>query len=381
MKSENNISRKFRFVHVFCIDSVEFNHRVINIVLNTDSYNSCDHLFVTSNKILFNEYKECCNIEYMIDSEWRGIKLVNHFGNEADWIIIHGLPNPQYSVKIDRNLLSRIIWRTWGGDVTVPYHYSSIKDAFKHINWILSGDYKLIYSDIRASILWPGIVKRFYAIGVSGIADELQIEEIYDAHKYYYLPYICDFHYDSRERVYDDYYHIMIEHSGYDRGHCELLDMFKRYEDKNIMLHFVLSYGNKEYINRVIEYIKNTWNGRFEIVKNIKSYEDYLKWFKGIDALILNGKKSYALGTISDALRSGKKIFLNRYGILSKAFEMENLPFQYVDEIQNMTFGEFSSEYKYSIDNESSTLAVPNYDKVVHSFNNMFLELYAARNF
>ncbi len=169
------IEGHFDFVHVFYNDSIGFNQNVIDIVHDCEDYGPSNHLFVTRNQELFENNQSSCNIVLMKDDELCGINLINSYGLKGDWIIAHGLPSPQYSIKIDKKLVNRIIWRTWGTDVIVPFHYSSPLEILKHLNWIIHGDYKYVFTDLKASILWPRIAKKFYSIGVSGVRYDISI--------------------------------------------------------------------------------------------------------------------------------------------------------------------------------------------------------------
>ena len=143
------------------------------------------------------------------------------------------------------------------------------------------------------------------------------------------------------------------------------------------MIHVNLSYGDSDYINSVVGYINQNWNGDVEIVVDSMDLKHYIEWVNGMDAVILDGIMSYALGNISIATYLGKKIFLNRKGVIKKGFEVEDIPFSYIDDIEKMSFEEFKEGFDYKLELGDCSIVGFTYGQVIDNYKMMFRELKA----
>lgn len=59
-----------------------------------------------------------------------------------------------------------------------------------------------------------------------------------------------------------------------------------------------------------------------------------------MDVIIFNYLPSCGLGNLGMFLTLGKKIFLNRKGVLQKGLQAENIKFHFTDELLTMTYEE-----------------------------------------
>ena len=118
--------------------------------------------------------------------------------------------------------------------------------------------------------------------------------------------------------------------------------------DQPIHFFLIFSYGDKAYINEVEKKIGENWDEKVTIIKEFFPYDKYIKLLNMMDIAILDSKRSYALGNISILIGLKKKIFLNRDGILRRAFEMEKIPFCFTDTLKDITYQELLEPLDYS---------------------------------
>ena len=168
---------------------------------------------------------------------------------------------------------------------------------------------------------------------------------------------------------------IMVGHAGNEiDNHINILKKMKKYENNNIMIYIVLSYGNEEYISEVKRYIKNEWSNKVEIIDNFLPIDKYNNLMSKMDIVILDGKKSYALGNIGMLLNLGKTIYLNEDGIIKEAFDKENIPYRCTNEIGNVSYDSFSNLKSYELKNESSFI-YRNSNDVICSWKKMIEDI------
>lgn len=347
--------KKYKFIHIFLHNSVWFNKLVIDMILE-DSKRFCsrEHIFVTVCEELYNIYQDKC---HMLFADMKGadeLSIINAYGNLGEWIIVHSMPGLWWAnCTINEELLPRIVWRTWGHDLTLGRYYPDLKSVIFHLRWIIHGDYKLIIKDFKNSRTYrrkmKDIVCRFRAVGLGDSIDSVILGKYVPPEKQYILPYAEKDAYsivlnNENNESEDGYYHVMVGHSGLGDNHIKLTQLLKKYENYPIMLHYILSYGDADYIQRVIDFIKENWHGAYDIILEGKPFHDYANYVSYMDAAILDGKGSYALGNLSMLAFYGKKLFLNKKGIISRFFVQNGISHVFTQNIRKMSFDEFISD-------------------------------------
>lgn len=268
-----------------------------------------------------------------------------------------------------------MLWRTWGYDVESLYDQEAERQMKN------SNRFVWIYLTIRN--MWRVYgrrrIRKIYAVGIANIVDELNVRECYGVKRVYRMPYPSREEYEILGKLEetcseDGLKHIMIGHSGYrpDR-HCEVVDLLRRFEGERLMLHLALAYSDPQYINEVKEYVHKHWKGEVEFNEKRLGYEEYAKYVNNMDAIIFDCLPSCGLGNLAMFLSLGKKIFLNRHGILQKGLQAENIKFHFTDELLTMTYDELVQKEEYSLPAET-TLSVFPYLECV----NMWKEVYDA---
>lgn len=368
-----------KYAHFLIHNSVGWNKIFIEMIVSDNRFQLDNHLFITVNEELYSIFKNKCDIIYESINDYS--KLVNKYGDEACWLILHSLPAGWgRDFRIDKKFYDKIIWRTWGHDSSPARYYSGLLSILRHPKWILKGDWKLVLKDIKNMRGFKKL-RQFKAIGLGSSIDRFAILKYFRNKKKANTYVLCYgqpgeyevLHENKSNNSQDGLYHVMVGHSGYGDDHIKIIDMLKPYEKEKIKLHFILSYGEKDYIESVVRYIKDNWHGQYEVLSESLSYNDYSNYLSYMDAAILDGMESYALGNVAILMFYGKKVFLNTKGLLSYAFTKFNIYHESTDKIGKLSFDEFIQPVKGCTQNERYHLLT--YDGILELWKQMFDDL------
>jgi len=385
VNAQNDLKREYRYVHLFLHSNKGFNLKLIrNLCDPENGFNVDEHLFVTPHKPLYEEVRGICHIEYTEAESYKSkMRMVNQYGDRADWIFIHSLP-PEASRwirQVKDEFLPRIIWRTWGHDV-IPYSYERLHSKKSWIRNMILGFYTPVYNLLkkRSYTIGKKKLQQIYGVGIANVIDAINVKEAYGLSKTYRMPYgmqgygiLKDL---PQNGSWDDgYYHIMIGHSGASNDrHCESVDQLKKFENEKIMIHVMLAYGIKEYVEEIKKYITENWHGRVEFFEQRMDLDAYAEYMNKMDAMILDAVHSTALGNIGMILYFRKKLFLNRNGVLQKGLVAENIPFHYTDELADMSWEELIRKEEYSVP-QNATLNKRDHEACVNDWKHLLNEL------
>ncbi|MGZ5551098.1 MAG: TDP-N-acetylfucosamine:lipid II N-acetylfucosaminyltransferase [Nitrososphaeraceae archaeon] len=93
-------------------------------------------------------------------------------------------------------------------------------------------------------------------------------------------------------------------------NHMEVLDNLVKFKDENIKIYVPLSYGNKEYGNKVEEKAKILFGHKAICIRELMGLEDYMDFLTTIDIAIFNTLRQIGLGNINPLLYMEKKVFM-----------------------------------------------------------------------
>lgn len=172
-------------------------------------------------------------------------------------------------------------------------------------------------------------------------------------------------------------YNVLVGHSGHEvDNHIEILQKLERFRKENICIYLIFSYGNKDYMEKVRSYISERWRDKIVIIDRFLEYIEYTGLCAKMDAIILDGIQSYALGNVTIFLELKKKFYFNRNGLLHRAFIQESIPHNCTDEIDKMSYTEFTKTQNYITDIiEKSTLRSYDYLEKVEQWKKVLAEL------
>lgn len=361
--------KEYKYIHFLGgkDSKMKFYPQIIRMIDNPQNgFNPDDHLFVTSDKNLCELFSGRRHIEYIHVYNGNSAKVFNTFANRGEWLFVHCMPATLHALFINPKYHKRIIWRTWGSDGRFKYREGSLVK-------------NLIKKNIL-EMLWKKEVKRFRAIGIGNLIDFIDIKHRFGEVPMYRLGYLGPERDDLVKRLRHGFQkdsstvNILIGHSGYyNDNHIELLKKFKKFSDKDICIHLVLSYGNSAYIESVKRYVSNNWTDKILIHEEFLPYEKYVEFLGRMDIAVFDAKESYALGNIGWMLFFEKLIILNRNGVIKEAFDLENIPYRCSDEIETMSFEDLIQKPDFPV--SRSGLSALSYDESVYLWKTLLNDL------
>ena len=321
-------SLRYKYVHVFNSQDFKFIPKLLNAVnSNEQVFKIEDHLFVTPHKKVYDLIKQYPNV---VLTDLKGAAIVNSFGKNADWVIIHSFSDAVDALLIKRKIAGRVIWRTWGHDL---FRNNEEKFTLKYILKVIR------------EYLFSRKIEKFYAVAGANCIDEFNIFLKSKCKRFYRLPYTYEegihAYYQSLniKSNHNGDFRIMIGHSGdQNNNHIEIINRIRPYLKENITIVLVLAYmpGNQDYVQSVIEYAKRMIPDNLEIVDKFIPFREYIDFLNNIDVAIFDSKNSYALGNISILTKLGKTIYLNDGGIIHNAFKKTGFPHYCTREILHL---------------------------------------------
>jgi hypothetical protein len=139
-------------------------------------------------------------------------------------------------------------------------------------------------------------------------------------------------------------YKVMIGHSAFPYlNHEKTVNQLKKFKDENILVSFPFPYGSPEYAGKIANFaIEIFGTKKVEIINERLPIEDYIKYLTSVDACVLEQYQG-GLGNFYILLYLEKKLFMNDAGILKMAADLEGIESYSTDNIDRMSFTEFSS--------------------------------------
>lgn len=358
-----NSANRAKYVHLIYRNEVKFSTRIVEFINNPGlDMNPEQHLFVTPHEKVYEAVKHYPNV--VLDRTKRN--LINKYAPLCKWIICHSFYDFKDIFKIKRKYLKKILFRYWGGGFGFQYKKGKFIQNLVKIpaNYILKKQFNT-----------------FAAIGIAKNVDILNLKDKLKTDRYYRMPY-TDINSESIiERVRDKgcpsdgILNVALYHRGTKEGnHIEILKKLERFGEK-IRIYVPLSYGDKEYIEKVKSYIKENSPDNVIVVDEFMEYEDYVTLMNKMSVAIFDCETSTALGNVAVYLFLKKKMILNRNGIIKKAFDEENIPHGFVDEIDTISFENFikmpkyPSGVHYDLMPMGKTRAIEAWKKIMTDFN------------
>ncbi len=326
---------KAKYIHIIFRNEAKFSHSLVSFINEPSIGLSSElHLFVTPHKLVYEAIKGYDNV--IFDDE--KTNLVNKYAPMSDWIICHGHFKSGDIFKIKNRYLNKVIYRYWGGGF-----------GFQH----KKGQIIQNLVKIPANIELRRRFNKFAAIGITKNTDIITLSEKLKIDRYYRMPYtrlraaeILN-HAKNNPPKKDGITNVALYHRGtFEGNHIEILKKLERFGNK-IRIYVPLSYGDKDYIEKVKSYIKENSPENVIVVDEFMEYDEYVQFINKMDVGIFDCTTSTALGNITVYLFLQKKILLNREGVIKKAFDEENIPHGFVDEIDTISFEEFSKMPEY----------------------------------
>ena len=244
------------------------------------------------------------------------LEKIRNFYNDMqqyDYIIWHGLilsPKFAFFLYFFRKFLKKSIWVMWGIDL---YSFKRNNKGFKNkiINYI---NY-----EIRKHIKYP------LAIFPTDIDAYKKIFNTKNT-KIYYAPYPIrkkvfwdmELLNDASKRANGEVWVQIGNNANSFNRHMDILDVISKFSNEKIKVFIPMSYGNdwhnkeNNYIDAVREKaIQIFGEKKVVVLKNLMSIDEYSKFLKQIDIMIIATDRQNALGNMLKNMYAGGKVFLS----------------------------------------------------------------------
>lgn len=358
-----NTDYKAKYIHIIYRNEVKFSKSLVSF-LNEPSVGLSpeQHMFITPHKKVYEELKSYGNV--FLDTSNKC--LINKYAPLCDWIICHSFYDFKDVFKIKHKYLKKILFRYWGGGFGFQYKKGQLLQNLVKI---------------PANIILKKRFNTFAAIGIAKNVDKLNLENSLKTDRFYHMPYarlkadeiLTDVKNNPPEK--DGIINVALYHRGTKEGnHIEILKKLERFGEK-IRVYVPLSYGDEKYIEKVKKYIKENPRDNVIIVDEFMEYGEYVQLINKMDIGIFDCTTSTALGNITVYVCLQKKILLNRDGVIKRAFDEENIPHSFVDELDSISLEELSEMPSYPEEPDYNLLPVGKakgmiaWKKILEDFN------------
>lgn len=288
-------------IYHFCGSSPYIQKYIEFLKANTSVFKLSDHYFIINitSSITSNEAEPSDIKKYTYKSKFGFTKVLKEI-KEEDILIIHGLFNPYFLIYIiiDNSLVKKCIWSIWGGDV---YLYREKDTSIKT---------KI------TEILRKKIIPQIPVITSLVKADYEVVKKVYNSKadyifSFYPLPvslsgdHSTTFINERNERKV-----VLIGNSGDpSNNHEEIFHILAKIE-ADFEIICPLSYGEQNYINRVIKIGNELFHERFRPVTKFINPSEYTKMLDTVNVAIMNHNRQQALGTIIKLIDNGTKVYI-----------------------------------------------------------------------
>ncbi|MDY3846126.1 MAG: TDP-N-acetylfucosamine:lipid II N-acetylfucosaminyltransferase [Eubacteriales bacterium] len=338
-----------KYIHLLYGHDTKFSGSLVKMINDPENgFDTSEHLFITRYK---NVYDELCKYDNVMLDEYKG-NFYRKYYRHCHLMISHGGEGWRRDLLTPRRIKKKIVHRYWGGSRITGI-------ATDNMNFI-----RKIKVKIRR-FLFKKNYESYAAIGVANNTDILDLSRILKGVKYYQLSYVSGAHNDILNRVFSEMKErqnegkkkVLLGHRGTsENNHIELLKKLKVYDPEKFEIYVLLSYGDKEYIDKVKKFIEDENYSNVTVIDKFMQFEDFARFLSCMDIAIFDGTTSYALGNISIMLYFKKIIYLNSDGIICKAFDGENSPHRLTSDIGKITFEQFIEPIKYPDDFSSALI-------------------------
>lgn len=263
------------------------------------NFQSSYHLFLLASNpdkdSLYNDYDNVI----IIRNTLKLFQVHKKYFKLADKIIIHGLFSSYLILSLNFNsrYLDKCYWVIWGGDLynahnnrnssltnrTLYLLRSRVIKSIGHYVTYIKGDYDFAKKIHQSNALFHHCI-------------------MYHSNVYHHEEYNYMFNKTKCIRV------LVGNSASKTNNHLEVYDKLKNY--KNILVYSPLSYGDQNYMKKVIEYGTNIFKQRFFPLTEFVPADEYKRMLNTMNLAIFNNYRQEAMGNIITLLGLGKKVFL-----------------------------------------------------------------------
>lgn len=266
-------------------------------------FNKQEHIFLLYTNKSFELNEQIYEQSNVIDMDKKNLSYVSKILQTCNMIILHNL-----SVNFDllfmfwthRSWVKKSLWLVWGSDLYsyrvpkkkwmdrfVEYMKRSIISNLPIVATLADGDYQL--------------ARQWY--GAKGGNMRLDYCEEYTINLLNRLKKSAP---EKKETI-----NILLGNSAtVTNQHEEALFFLKKYAEEDIKIITPLSYGDKEYAEKIISLGKDLFGDKFVPLTDYMSRDEYYEILNIVDVAIFNNDRQQATGNITALLYLKKKVYL-----------------------------------------------------------------------
>jgi len=372
------MEQEYKYIHIMSQKSIHYNKMIMDMIEEKRyDFNSKEHFFVVSNEEFWVSLSNKNNVAYEEDIFSNNLIELKNYIKRSENVILHSQHMTLLQLfKLSEYELNKIVWCVWGHDLYLNFSEYPL-GLYRKLRRYLGKGYHLL-RDQRIS--------KFKAIGIGFEYDSIEIKNRYGPNmKVLSMPYgyiknqkdMIDRIISSNSAVsYDAPIRIMIGHSAFKfLNHIEILEKLIKFKNENIIISLVLSYGDTEYANVVKEFAVKNFGLKVEILEGVLPIEDYISYLNSVNICILDYKHQSAVANIYNLIYMGKKLYLNKDGIIKLGLDLAGVETYTVDDIDNQEFNDFAKPVSLPLLNSEIFSSKFNEDIVVQKWRNSFRSL------
>ncbi len=362
--------KRYKYIHIFFHYDLIYSKKMITMFTDeNNNFDKSEHHFATCHQNVYDKFKDICDIEYIEYGKANPSKMINELAERADWLFFNAMCSPSKFLGVKNKNLGKIIWRTWGHDAAGVRYYPNKKFG------------NLIKKVFLHKKRWNKKISKIKAIGCAGIVDVINLHSRFPNVPMIFYPYLDEIsisEFNKTKGVYkkqDKTVRVILGHSTTPTdNHKGMLKELQKFAGEDLEVYMPMTYGFAPYRQEIHDFIKKeNITLKYKILEDMMSYKEYFDFMRNADIFILDATFSCALGNIYMALHMSKKVFLNKDGVIKKAFDVDNIPHCTTDQIKDMSFSEFSKPFEYDATNSTLSLASP--EKSVKEWHNILAYL------
>ena len=358
----------YKYIHLMYGHDTKFSKLLLDLFSNPENkFDLSEHIFITPYKTVYEDLRVYSNV-YLDES---GKNLYAKYYKCCHLLISHSGESLYRMILTPKKAKRKIVYRYWGG-----------LRIGKEVNDNISFFQKIKNRVQRMILKW--ILGDFAAIGVGNLTDIIDLSRILKRDtKYYCLSYASNEYYRTVEEIKkktkdvvdkEHIVNVLLGHRGTEENnHIELIEKLSCYDQNKFKLYIPLSYGNRDYIEKVEAYVEGLHRKNIVLVKKFMEFSEYAKFLSKMDITIFDGYTSYALGNIGILLFLNKTIYLNENGVIAKALESEGNVYKKITDIGKIPFNDFCKPMLYK-DDFKSDLCIMSIEERIKNWNRMFLD-------
>ncbi|HHX57499.1 MAG TPA: TDP-N-acetylfucosamine:lipid II N-acetylfucosaminyltransferase [Clostridiales bacterium] len=316
-----------------------FAHGYINYMQNV--MKDYEHVFITGNSLNRNCCVKQANI-IQISKDWEILTNsdVRKVLYSCDKLIVTGIfSKASYLALILKSFFGKTYPQFWGGDF---YNIRDNDETYKEEGFIKWLKKKIVNTIKKVCII------RCTAVVTLIEEDYDELEKITGIRKRHYVASVPDDGIGGLPvlKMKDQSFPVIIllgNSATETNHHIDALDMLKKFSKENIEIICPLSYGSREYAERVIEYGKKYFNAKFIPLINLIPKDEYLKLLSDVRIAMFNNDRQQGMGNISRLLATGCKVYLKNDTSMWSFYKNRGYSVNDIDNIKSLDFDELVS--------------------------------------